>query len=197
MAAATRPSWRRAIQSHPGGPARQMRAARGDVRPRSVRWSRGWVSHCQISPIESGPLPIVTAQGRIRGRMPIVLPLSPIGRSHPGNPGVFHRLSSAGCGCYLILFPGPKVRLHQDRDGGWNARAVRSVAQEWARHRSGNGDRCHLGCRGSGRADRRGPCWYSGGIGGRGCECYKCLGAAGTDRFPCPCLRAHGRPVRP
>ncbi len=31
--------------------------------------------------------PIVTAQGRVRGRMPSVLPLSAIGRSHLGNPG--------------------------------------------------------------------------------------------------------------
>ena len=29
----------------------------------------------------------MTAQNRIRGRMPIVLPLSAIGRSHLGNPG--------------------------------------------------------------------------------------------------------------
>ena len=33
------------------------------------------------------PQPIVTAQGRNRVRMPIVLPLSAIGRSHLGNPG--------------------------------------------------------------------------------------------------------------
>ncbi len=30
----------------------------------------------------------VTAQGRIGGRMPIVLPLSAIGRSHLGDPGL-------------------------------------------------------------------------------------------------------------
>ncbi len=41
-----------------------------------------------ISPIKSGPQPIVTAQGRIRSPMPIVLPLSAIGRSHLGNPGL-------------------------------------------------------------------------------------------------------------
>ncbi len=34
----------------------------------------------QISPIKSGPRPIVTAQGRIRGRMPTVLPSSAIGQ---------------------------------------------------------------------------------------------------------------------
>ncbi len=33
------------------------------------------------------PRPIVTAQGRNRVRMPIVLSLSAIGRSHLGNPG--------------------------------------------------------------------------------------------------------------
>ncbi len=42
----------------------------------------------QIGPIKSGPRPIVTAQGRIHGRMPIVLPLSAIGRSHLGDPGL-------------------------------------------------------------------------------------------------------------
>ncbi len=30
----------------------------------------------------------MTAQDRIRGRMPVVLPLSAIGRSHLGNPGL-------------------------------------------------------------------------------------------------------------
>ncbi len=38
-------------------------------------------------PIKSRPQPIVTAQGRIQARMPIVLTLSAIGRSHLGNPG--------------------------------------------------------------------------------------------------------------
>ena len=44
------------------------------------------LSHHQISPIETGSQPIMTARGRIRGRMPIVLRLSAIGRSHLGNP---------------------------------------------------------------------------------------------------------------
>ena len=64
-----------------------MCAAQVEVRPHSAKLSRGRVSHRQISPIKSGPQPIVTAQGRIRGRMPIVLPLPAIGRSHLGNPG--------------------------------------------------------------------------------------------------------------
>ena len=55
----------------------------------TVKWSRGRVSHRQISLIESGPRPIVTAQDRIRGRMPTVLPLSAIERSHLGNPGKY------------------------------------------------------------------------------------------------------------
>ncbi len=46
----------------------------------------GRVSHRSISPIKSGPRPIVTAQGRNRFRMPIVLPMSATGRSHLGNP---------------------------------------------------------------------------------------------------------------
>ncbi len=58
------------------------------VRPHRAKWSRGRVAHRQISPIKSGPQPIVTAQGRFRGRMPIVLPLSAIGgRSHLGTLG--------------------------------------------------------------------------------------------------------------
>ncbi len=48
----------------------------------------GRVFHRQISPIKSGPQPIVTAQGRIRGRMPIVLPLSVTGRSDLGKFGL-------------------------------------------------------------------------------------------------------------
>ena len=48
----------------------------GEVRPHSVKWQPGRVSHRQISPIKSRPQPIVTVQGRIRGRMAIVLPLS-------------------------------------------------------------------------------------------------------------------------
>ncbi len=52
------------------------------------KWSLGRFSHRQISPIKSGPRPIVTDQGRIRGRRSIVPPLSAIGRSHLGNPGL-------------------------------------------------------------------------------------------------------------
>ncbi len=49
---------------------------------------QGRVSYRQISPIKSEPQLIVTAQDRITGRMPIVLPLSPIGRHHLRNPGL-------------------------------------------------------------------------------------------------------------
>ena len=77
-----------------GGPSSSVEGARQDrcgarleVRPHRAKGSRGRVSHRRISPIENGPRPIVTAEGRIRGRMPIVLPLSAIGRSHPGNVG--------------------------------------------------------------------------------------------------------------
>ena len=48
---------------------------------------RSSASHRQTSLIKSGPRTIVTAHSRIRDRMPIVLPLSAIGRSHLGNPG--------------------------------------------------------------------------------------------------------------
>ena len=41
----------------------------------------------KISPIKCGLQPIMTAQGRIRSRMPILLSLSAAGRSNPGNPG--------------------------------------------------------------------------------------------------------------
>ena len=40
-----------------------------------------------IIPIKSGPQPIVTAQGRIRGRISVVLQFSASGRNHLGNPG--------------------------------------------------------------------------------------------------------------
>ena len=43
-------------------------------------------SHHQISPIKCGLQPIPTVQGRIRGRMPILLPLLLVERSNPGNP---------------------------------------------------------------------------------------------------------------
>ena len=59
-----------------------------DGKPWQCEWSRARVSHRQISPIKSGPRPIVTAQDRIRGRMPTVLALSAIERSHLGNPGL-------------------------------------------------------------------------------------------------------------
>jgi len=73
---------------NPDRPTGQVCAAQVDVRPHSAKWSRGRVSHRPISPIKSRPRPIVTAQGRNRVRMPIVLPLSAIGRSHLGNPGL-------------------------------------------------------------------------------------------------------------
>jgi len=75
------------VETPPDRPTRQVCAAQVEVRPHSAKWSRGRVSHRLIGPIKSGPRPIVTAQGRNRGRMPSVLPLSAIGRSHLGNPG--------------------------------------------------------------------------------------------------------------
>ena len=60
-------------------------ARRGTLSQREKVTGRGFDR--QISPIKSGPQPIVTAQGRIRSRMPIVLPLSAIARSGLGNPG--------------------------------------------------------------------------------------------------------------
>ncbi len=88
-----------------GSPARQVCAAQVEVRPHSAKWSRGQVSHRQISSIKSGPQPTVTAQGRIRGRMPTVLPLSAIGRSHLGNPGLVVPLLS---GTRYTRGPDPK-----------------------------------------------------------------------------------------
>ncbi len=64
-----------------------MCAAQVEVRPHSAKWPQCRDFHRQISPIKSGPQPIVTARGRICARMPIVLPLSATGRSHLGNPG--------------------------------------------------------------------------------------------------------------
>ena len=64
----------------------QVCAAQVEVRSHSAKWSRGRVSHRQDTPIESGPQPIVTAQSRYHGRMPIVLPLSATRRSNLGNP---------------------------------------------------------------------------------------------------------------
>ena len=48
--------------------------------------NRGINSRCPISPVSSGPRPIVKARGRNRGPMPIVLPLLAIGRGHLRNP---------------------------------------------------------------------------------------------------------------
>ena len=48
--------------------------------------NKGINSHHPISPIKNGPRPIVTTQGRNSVRMPLVLPMSAIGRSHLGNP---------------------------------------------------------------------------------------------------------------
>ena len=58
-----------------------------EVRPPNAEWSPGRASHHQISPIKCRLQPIMTAQGRIRGRMPILLSLSAAGRSNLGNPG--------------------------------------------------------------------------------------------------------------
>ena len=76
---------------HPQTDVRRSRAS--PVLPWSCQSRARMVTRrqCKISPITSGPRPIVTAQGRIRGRMPIALPLSAIGRSHPGNPGIISR----------------------------------------------------------------------------------------------------------
>ncbi len=67
-------------------PTGRVCAAQVEVRPHSAKWSGGRGSHRPISPVKSGPRPIVPAQGRIRVRMPVMLPLSAIGRSHPENP---------------------------------------------------------------------------------------------------------------
>ena len=72
---------------NPGRPTGQVCAAQVEVRPHNAEWSPGRASHHQISPIKCGLQPIMTAQGRIRGRMPILLSLSAAGRSNPGNPG--------------------------------------------------------------------------------------------------------------
>ncbi len=69
-------------------PTGKVCAAQAEVRPHGAKWSRGRVSHRQINPIKSGPQSIATAQGRIRGRIPMVLPLAAIGRSHLGNLGL-------------------------------------------------------------------------------------------------------------
>ena len=82
------PPWRRLIQVHPSRPTGQICAAQVGVRPPHAKWSRGRVSHRQISPIESAPQPIVAAQGQIRGRMLIVVSFSVIGSSHLGNPSL-------------------------------------------------------------------------------------------------------------
>ena len=58
-----------ASRSLPG----QVCAAQVDVCPHSAKWSRGRVSHRQISPIKSGAQPIVTAQDRICVRTPVML----------------------------------------------------------------------------------------------------------------------------
>ncbi len=59
----------------------------GRSAPYQCKMVTGRVAHRQISSVKSGPRPIVPVQGPIRDRMPIVLPLSAIGRSHLGNPG--------------------------------------------------------------------------------------------------------------
>ena len=47
--------------------------------------ARRRASHHQISPIKCGLQPITTVQGRIRGWMPILLPLSLVERSKSGK----------------------------------------------------------------------------------------------------------------
>ena len=73
---------------NPGRPTGQVCAAQVEVRPHNAEWSPGRASHHQISPIKCGLQPIMTAQGRIRGRMPILRSLSAAGRTNPGNPGL-------------------------------------------------------------------------------------------------------------
>ena len=67
--------------------ALEVPAVRRLYAPPHAKWSRGGVARRQISPIKSGPRPIETLQGRVRSRMPIVLPLLEICRIHLGNPG--------------------------------------------------------------------------------------------------------------
>ncbi len=81
------PLWRALVETHPDRPTGQVCAAQVEVRLHSAKWSRGRVAHRPISPIKSGPRPIVPVQGRIRGRMHIVLTMSATGRSHLGNLG--------------------------------------------------------------------------------------------------------------
>ena len=59
----------------------------GTTRRTMRRHDRQRASHHPISPIKCGLQPVMTTQGRICARMPIVLSFSAIGRSHPGNPG--------------------------------------------------------------------------------------------------------------
>ena len=72
---------------NPARPTGQVCAAQVEVLPPNAEWSPGRASYHQISPIKCGLQPIMTAQGRIRGRMPIQLSLSAAGRSNLGNPG--------------------------------------------------------------------------------------------------------------
>ena len=81
---------------NPGHPTGQVCAAQVEVRPHNAEWSPGRASHHQISPIKCGLQPIMTAQGRIRGRMPILLSLSAAGRSNPGNPGSSGPIARSG-----------------------------------------------------------------------------------------------------
>ena len=69
---------------HPLGGTGQVCAAQVEVRPHSAIWIRGRVSHRQISPIKSGPQPIVTVQGRSSRSD---AHCATIGRSHLENPG--------------------------------------------------------------------------------------------------------------
>ncbi len=50
-------------------------------------WVGFAIAAASVTGNQSGTWPNHDNPGRVRGRMPIVLPFSPIGRSHPGKPG--------------------------------------------------------------------------------------------------------------
>ena len=102
---------------NPGRPTGQVCAAQVEVRPHNAEWSPGRASHHQISPIKCGLQPIMTAQGRIRGRMPILLSLSAAGRSNPGNPGFpdYMELVVGGKPMAVPLSRCPAVRFSATR----------------------------------------------------------------------------------
>jgi hypothetical protein len=69
-------------------PTGQVCTEKVEVGPHGAKWSRGRASHCPISPIESGPRPIVTAQGRNCGRMPSRATIPGGWRESSGESGV-------------------------------------------------------------------------------------------------------------